>query len=158
VAALPGVTRIDLAVIGNATAHDEEAASRAADLAAARAIIADEVAAFAGRQRADQAAPTVVALRAMADEVVEGELHRMRARLPDADPAVAQELESTIRRVVDKLLHAPSVRVKELAMESGGHTYTEALRELFALDPQSVVAVEAIDSPEVDRDDDRGDP
>ena len=145
---LPGVARVDFAVIGAATAHDEEAASRTADLAAARAIIADEVAAFAGRQRADQAAPTVIALRAMAEEVVTSELHRLHSRLPDADPLIAQELDSTVRRVVDKLLHAPTVRVKELAIESGGHTYTEALRELFSLDPQSVAAVEAVELPE----------
>ena len=41
----------------------------------------------------------------------------------------------TVERVVDKLLHAPTVRVKELAEEPGGDSYAEALRELFALDP-----------------------
>ncbi len=154
VAELPGVVRVDFTVIGAATAHDEEAASRAEDLTAARSIIADEVAAFAGRQRADQAAPTVVALRAMAEEVVTTELHRLNSRLPDADPTVAQEVETTVRRVVDKLLHAPTVRVKELAIESGGHYYTEALRELFSLDPQAVAAVEAVEPPDVDGHDD----
>jgi glutamyl-tRNA reductase len=40
-----------------------------------------------------------------------------------------------VRRVVDKLLHAPTVRVKELAGEPGGADYAAALRELFDLSP-----------------------
>ena len=47
----------------------------------------------------------------------------------------------TVRRVVDKLLHAPTVRVKQLASAPGGDTYAEALRELFELDPHAVDAV-----------------
>ena len=46
-----------------------------------------------------------------------------------------------MRRVVDKLLHAPTVRVKQLAGAPGGDSYAEALRELFELDPQAVDAV-----------------
>jgi glutamyl-tRNA reductase len=46
-----------------------------------------------------------------------------------------------VRRVVDKLLHAPTVRVKELAASPDGDTYTEALRELFDLDPKAPEAV-----------------
>ena len=49
-----------------------EATEHAADVDAARAIVADEVAAFLGWQRAAHVAPTVVALRAMAAEVVAG--------------------------------------------------------------------------------------
>ena len=46
-----------------------------------------------------------------------------------------------MRRVVDKLLHAPTVRVKQLAGGPGGDAYAEALRELFELDPHAVDAV-----------------
>ena len=46
-----------------------------------------------------------------------------------------------MRRVVDKLLHAPTVRVKQLASAPGGDSYAEALRELFELDQQAVDAV-----------------
>ena len=48
-----------------------------------------------------------------------------------------------MRRVVDKLLHAPTVRIKQLAAAPGGDTYAQALRELFELDPQAVDAVAA---------------
>ena len=58
----------------------------------------------------------------------------------------AREITQTVRRVVDKLLHAPTVRVKQLAGEPGGAGYADALRELFDLDPQTVAAVSRADT------------
>ncbi|MET0642556.1 MAG: glutamyl-tRNA reductase [Jiangellaceae bacterium] len=135
--ALPGVVAADLATL--AGRHDLAAAAE--DVAAVRAIVADELAAFAGARRQAQVAPTVVALRAMADDVVASELARMGSRLPDLDARALEEITKTVRRVVDKLLHAPTVRIKELAAEPGGASYESALRELFALDPRAVEAV-----------------
>jgi glutamyl-tRNA reductase len=135
--ALPGVVAADLATL--AGRHDLAAAAE--DVAAIRAIVADELAAYAGARRRAQVAPTVVALRAMADDVVASELARMGSRLPDLDARALEEITKTVRRVVDKLLHAPTVRIKELAAEPGGASYESALRELFALDPRSVEAV-----------------
>jgi glutamyl-tRNA reductase len=61
------------------------------------------------------------------------------ARLPDLDPIVRDEIELAVRRVADKLLHQPTVRVKELAANgSGAVSYAAALAELFSLDPQAV--------------------
>jgi glutamyl-tRNA reductase len=51
------------------------------------------------------------------------------------------ELTRTVRRVIDKLLHAPTVRVQELAKAQGGEAYADALRELFDLDPHIPAAV-----------------
>ena len=51
------------------------------------------------------------------------------------------EVEQAVRRVADKLLHQPTVRVKELANEAGAVSYAAALAELFALDPEAVEAV-----------------
>lgn len=101
----------------------------------ARALIADEVGAYLLAAQALAAAPTVVALREMARGVVDGELTRLRTRLRDlTDPRVLAELEHAVHRVVEKLLHTPSVRVKELAAEPNGSVYAEALQELFGLD------------------------
>jgi glutamyl-tRNA reductase len=83
----------------------------------------------------------VVALRSKAAEVVDSELGRLGGRLPGLDDKVREEVAQTVRRVVDKLLHAPTVRVKELAASPDGDTYTEALRELFDLDPKAPEAV-----------------
>ncbi|WP_329564989.1 glutamyl-tRNA reductase [Kitasatospora sp. NBC_01266] len=134
---LPGALLIDLESLSQVDA----ALPGAGDVAAVTGIVADEVAAFGAAQRAARIAPTVVALRAMASEVVGAELARLESRLPDLDERSRAEVAQTVRRVVDKLLHAPTVRVKQLAAEPGGASYAEALRELFDLDPGAVHAV-----------------
>lgn len=134
---LPDVRLIDIATLG----ARGDAAPAAADIEDARSIVAEELAGFATARRQSAVAPTVVALRAMADDVVDAELSRMHGRLPDLNERARAEVAATVRRVVDKLLHAPTVRVKELATEPNGASYEYALRELFALDPKTVEAV-----------------
>lgn len=112
----------------------------------ARALVRDEVANFLALRRAAQVAPTVVALRSMASDVVSGELRRLEARLPHLDDHERQQIQHSMRRIVEKLLHAPTVRVQELSSEPDAVDYAAALRVLFALDPQTVAAVM---SPEV---------
>jgi len=136
---LPGVTVIDLASLNERLADRIEGDT----VRAARRIVADEVAQYLSAQRSAEVTPTVTALRRRAAEVVDAELLRMSGRLPDLDPQVRDELAHTVRRVVDKLLHTPTVRVKQLAEAPGGDTYAEALRELFELDPQAPAAVAA---------------
>jgi glutamyl-tRNA reductase len=137
VAGLPGVYVIDMDRI------QREPAARAAatDADAARAIVAAEVADYLIGQRMAEVTPTVTALRQRAADVVEAELLRLDNRLPGLDATHRDEVARTVRRVVDKLLHAPTVRVKQLAGSPGGDSYAEALRELFELDPQAVDAV-----------------
>jgi glutamyl-tRNA reductase len=73
--------------------------------------------------------------------VVDAELERLFSRLPAMDAASRAEVEQAVRRVADKLLHQPTVRVKELANEAGAVSYAAALAELFSLDPEAVQAV-----------------
>jgi glutamyl-tRNA reductase len=82
-----------------------------------------------------------VALRTMATSVVGAELERLFGRVDDLSDQQRAEITQAIRRVADKLLHEPTVRVKELAGRSPDATYAEALAELFALDPSAVDAV-----------------
>ncbi len=138
---LDGVTVVDLETLSAALGTSEHAA----DVEATRSIVADEVAAFLGWQRAVSVAPTVVALRAMADAVVRAELVRLAGRLPHLDPRSRAEFEQTVSRVVDKLLHAPTVRVKQLAEEPGGQAYADALGRLFDLDPKAVEAMTKVE-------------
>ncbi|TKG73647.1 glutamyl-tRNA reductase [Prauserella endophytica] len=105
--------------------------------AKAAGIVLDEVRAYLAGQRSSAVTPTVTALRKRAAEVVDAELLRLDNRLPELDAAVRDELGRTVRRVVDKLLHAPTVRVKQLAAETQDTDYANALRELFELDPQA---------------------
>nr|WP_090276322.1 glutamyl-tRNA reductase [Mycolicibacterium komanii]CRL69653.1 glutamyl-tRNA reductase [Mycolicibacterium komanii] len=143
VAGLPGVYVVDMERI------QREPAARAAssDAEAARAIVAAEVAKYLAGQRMAEVTPTVTALRQRAADVVEAELLRLDNRLPDLDTAQRDEVARTVRRVVDKLLHAPTVRVKQLASAPGGDSYAEALRELFELDQQAVDAVAGPEMP-----------
>ncbi len=137
VAGLPGVHVVDLAMLqGERAANDGRpvAGSVAADdIAAARALVELETALLRAERQAAAVAPTVSALRSQAAEVVDAELLRLSTRLPDLDVKARSEIARTVRRVVDKLLHEPTVRVKELASAPGGTDYADALRALFGL-------------------------
>jgi glutamyl-tRNA reductase len=121
-----------------AGAHTEKQIARAAG------IVLDEVREYLAGQRSAEVTPTVTALRKRAAEVVDAELLRLNNRLPDLDGDVRDEVGKTVRRVVDKLLHAPTVRVKQLAAETADTDYANALSELFGLDPQAPAAVSSV--------------
>ncbi|SER74108.1 glutamyl-tRNA reductase [Actinokineospora terrae] len=137
VADLADVRVVDLASLQRRLAESPTGT----DTRLATEIIADEVRGYLAAQRSAEVTPTVTALRRRAAEVVDAELLRLDARLPELDAPVRAELARTVRRVVDKLLHTPTVRVKELASGPRGTGYAEVLRELFALDPQHPAAV-----------------
>ncbi|MGE2832859.1 glutamyl-tRNA reductase [Mycobacterium sp. SMC-4] len=143
VAGLPDVQVIDMERIQ----REPTARAAASDAEAARTIVAAEVAHYLAGQRMAEVTPTVTALRQRAADVVEAELLRLDNRLPGLDAGHRDEVAKTVRRVVDKLLHAPTVRVKQLASAPGGDSYAEALRELFELDQQAVDAVAAGELP-----------
>jgi len=143
VGSIDGVVLTDL----DALAADDQAGLRPGDaeVAEVRRIMADELAAHLSANRAAAVTPTVVALRAKAAGVVDAELARLAGRL-DLDPVAMAEVQKSMRRVTDKLLHDPTVRVKELAGSPGGDTYEDALRVLFDLDPATVQAVAQADA------------
>ncbi|WP_338886432.1 glutamyl-tRNA reductase [Rhodococcus sovatensis] len=140
VAGLPGVEVFDM----ESLQRDPAAGAASSDAAAAREIVSSELSGYLAGQRLAEVTPTVTALRQRAAEVVEGELMRLESRLPGLDSPQRDEVARTVRRVVDKLLHSPTVRVKQLATTPGGDSYAAALRELFELSPG---AVEAVASP-----------
>ena len=137
VAVLPGVHVVDLALLQverDAAADGQGTGTVAAtDVAAARAMIDEETGLLRAERNAAAVAPTVSALRSQAAEVVDAELLRLSTRLPDLDARARTEIARTVHRVVDKLLHEPTVRVKELASAPGGTDYADALRALFGL-------------------------
>jgi glutamyl-tRNA reductase len=130
VAALPGVHVVDLALLQGERAVGPVVAD---DIAAAHALVEAETALLRAERQAAEVAPTVSALRSQAAEVVDAELLRLSTRLPDLDARARAEIARTVRRVVDKLLHEPTVRVKELAASPGDTDYAGALRALFGL-------------------------
>ena len=134
---LPGVSLIGLGQLGEAL-RDSDAGREVVEV---RRLVAEEVTAFLAARRQASVTPTVVALRSMATSVVDAEMRRLESRLPALDEAERSEIRHAVRRVADKLLHEPTVRVKELANEQGAVSYAAALAELFALDPKAVTAV-----------------
>lgn len=134
---LPGVELINLAGLADEL-RGLEATAGVDDV---RTIVGQEISAFLAVRRQASVTPTVVALRSMATAVVDAEMERLATRLPGLDEATRAEVLHTVRRVADKLLHEPTVRVKELADAEPAVSYTAALAELFRLDPDAVDAI-----------------
>jgi glutamyl-tRNA reductase len=139
---LHGVALVDIETLRvQATRASDGEGHRTAVVAEVKGIIDEEVTEYRSVRSAQQVTPTVKALRSHAASVVEAELERLQGRLPDLDGAARDEVAYAMRRVVDKLLHQPTVRVKQLAAGPGGGSYDAALRELFDLDPATPEAV-----------------
>lgn len=136
-----GVTLIDLEDLG-ALLSDGQYEQ---DVEGVRRIVAAEVQNYLSARVAEKVSPTVVALRALASEIVADELEWFAAKRPDLAAEDRADVEHFVRRVVDKLLHAPTVRVKELAAEPNGEAYAEALHRLFNLDLRTVEALRTPD-------------
>ncbi|PSK99596.1 glutamyl-tRNA reductase [Murinocardiopsis flavida] len=142
VRAVPGVHLVDIEDLRRAAAEGaDDTSGRIGALSVVRDIVEEEVGEYRTVRRVEQVAPTVVALRSKAQRVVDTELTRLHGRLPELDDRSRDEVGRTIRRVVDKLLHQPTVRVKELAAGPDGGSYEAALRELFDLDPHTADVV-----------------
>jgi len=105
-------------------------------------LVIAEVAGYLTSRRAHEVAPAVALLRSRAADVMAAELSRLSQRLPEdlSDDARA-EIRLTVHRVVEKLLHTPTVRAKALVAGGEGRDYARALRELFDLDPHEVATV-----------------
>jgi glutamyl-tRNA reductase len=127
-ACLPGVVLIDLARLATAVSG-----TATAGIAAAEEIVTAEAAAIGAVLRDGQVAPTVAALRTRADEVVTAELARLAQRRPDLTDEQRAEVAHAVHRLVRRLLHQPTVRVRQLAAGPGGQTYAAVLAELFDL-------------------------
>jgi glutamyl-tRNA reductase len=106
-------------------------------------LVTAEVADYLTRRLQKSVAPTVAALRSRAASLVSVELDRLHQRLPELDEATRAEVGRTVHRIVEKLLHTPTTRVKEFAVEGNGPNYAAALRELFDLEPKDVANVSA---------------
>lgn len=137
---LPGVVVVD--IDGLSTALRDGPA--AADESAVARIVATEVEAFLAWLRGADVAPTVAALRARADDVVGTELRRLAQRRPDLDDDQRADIARTVHRVVQRLLHSPTVRARQLAAEPGGDQYTALLRELFDLEVPNSAQVDSV--------------
>lgn len=129
VGSLRGVTRLGLAELGSALGGGEDLA----EVRAARSVVADAVTRHLGDRAAQVVVPTVTAMRAAAAEIVAREIERFDQRTPDLTEAQRAEVHLAVHRVVEKLLHRPTVRVKEMAVDGRITEYEDAIRALFDL-------------------------
>jgi glutamyl-tRNA reductase len=132
VAGVAGVTCLDLDDLRDWVARG--LAERRAEAEAVRLIVADEVDRFVDLATARQVAPLVASLHDRAEQLRASELDRFRARLDGLDERQREAVEALTRGLVAKLLHEPSVRLKEQAGTPRGERNASALRDLFDLD------------------------
>ena len=111
----------------------ESLAGRRREAGRAEAIVLDEAERFRAWQASRDVVPAIASLRALAEEIRESELERARTRLERLTEAERRAVEAVTARIVDKLLHVPTVRMKEAAAGADGAVYADALRHLFGL-------------------------
>jgi glutamyl-tRNA reductase len=112
---------------------DDAISSRLREVPNVEAVVDDEVATFARRYRELEVEPLVAALRRQAEEVRQAELERTLRDLGDVDPETAERIEHLSRALVKKLLHEPTVRLRERAGEGDADEVAAAVRELFGI-------------------------
>jgi glutamyl-tRNA reductase len=138
-----GVTLLDIDGLKAFAAQSLE--QRRQEIGKVREIITAELDKFRLERSAREVAPLISSMRARADELRASELERFRSRLARLDPDERDAVDALTRGLVNKLLHDPTVRVKDAAGTAQGEIYADALAALFGLD-------DAADSPEAPAD------
>ena len=131
VADLDGVTLLDLDDLRDWAAKGLE--KRQAETESVKAIVGEEVERYASDVAARQAAPLVAQLREHAENIRAAEIARFASRLSGLDPAQVDAVEALTKGIIAKLLHAPSVHLKENTGTPGGDRNAAAVRDLFDL-------------------------
>ncbi len=130
---VPGVRLLDLDDLKGYAQRSTE--RRRAEIGKAREILAAEVERFREERAERLVAPLVTALRRRANDVREAELERHRGKLAALDPDTVALIEAITKGVTNKLLHEPTVRVKQAAGTERGELLADSLTTLFDLDP-----------------------
>jgi glutamyl-tRNA reductase len=127
---VPGVTFVDLQRIADEGKDDDELS--VASVQAAQRIVEESVTQFRAAQRLTQATPIFAAMRDLAAAATASELDRLARKLDAIDAAAHEEIGRSVRRIVDKVLHQPTVRARQMAGTPEGAVYIEVLGKLFA--------------------------
>jgi glutamyl-tRNA reductase len=127
-----GITLLDIEALR--AFGEQSLEQRRAEIGNVRLIITDELDRFRVERNQREVAPLVAALHDRADEIRAGEMTRRAARLEELDPGARAIVEQVTRAVVNRLLHEPTVRVKDAAGSASGELLADALATLFALD------------------------
>ena len=128
---LPGVTLLDMDDLSEFAAAGRR--ERALEIAAVDAIVTEEVARFTDVKSAREVAPLVTSLRTEAEAIRRAEIDRALGSLSDLSDAQIAAVEQLTHRLVAKLLHQPTITVKESAGTPKGDRLADSLRDLFGL-------------------------
>jgi glutamyl-tRNA reductase len=131
----PGIALYDMDDLQRAVARNMDA--REAEAAEALVLVREEVARFEDWMASLDVVPTISALRRRADEVVEQVLRENESRWETLSAADRERVEVMARAVVSRLLHEPTVRLKDRS----SYHYLHTIRELFGLDPEPMADV-----------------
>jgi glutamyl-tRNA reductase len=135
---LEGITLLDMDDLR--AFADAGTAARKGEVAAVQSLLDDELERYLGATSAREVAPMIVALRERAEEVRRTELERFRNRLEGLDEVQLDAIEGLTRGIIGKLLHDPSITLKEAAGSARGDRLVSSLRELFAIDGDTPTA------------------
>jgi glutamyl-tRNA reductase len=130
---LPGVVLLNMDDIGRFVAA--RAAGRRAEIPAVELIVAQEVDRFNSSLAARSVAPLVTALHDRAEALRQAEVERFARRAPDLSPEQLDAVETLTKRLVAKVLHEPTVNLKDAAGTARGDVLAEAFRDLFGVGP-----------------------
>jgi glutamyl-tRNA reductase len=132
VAELPGVTLRDLDNLSDWAQRGID--KRSSEVGQVREIIGEEVKRFLLDQTQRQAAPLVAQLREVVESIRTAEMDRFETALSAMTPEQRDLVESISHGIINKMLHAPSVRLREAAGTPQGERLSAAVRDLFSLD------------------------
>ncbi len=99
----------------------------------AQSLLEREVAKFEARRKDLEVVPTIVSLKEKLEVIRQGELERALARLPGADEETRRVLDALSQSIVNKVLHAPVVKLRDSSRLGHGRRWTELISELFGL-------------------------
>ncbi len=131
VAALPNVHLFDIDRLRGEVERSLTERRRA--IPAVERIIEEELERFAKWRREHTVQPVIVDLRRKAEEIRQRELQRALEALPDADDRVREQLQFLSQTLVKKLLHHPTMNLREEALRGEPQPYAHVVRRLFGL-------------------------
>jgi glutamyl-tRNA reductase len=99
----------------------------------AEALVEREVAKFTAHAQDLEVVPTIVSLRERLEAIRRGEVEKAYATLSNADAPTRRAIEAMSQAIVNKILHTPTVKLRELSRGGHGRTWTEMVHELFGL-------------------------
>jgi glutamyl-tRNA reductase len=140
---IPGVTLYDMDDLQREVARN--LGSREAEARRARTIVAEEVDRFAQWRASLDVVPTISALRARGDRIVEDVLQENAHRWTSMSESDRERVEVLARAVVSRLLHEPTLKLKGASVDGESYVYVQALRELFGLEPDGGDPPEAVE-------------